>query len=215
MRRADPAGRSILAALAVLLASSAAIAGPQATLHGRIGLTLEGLELADAGAIVVFLERLDDPGGAPATELPKVVVRQNRARFDPPFLVVARGQPVEMPNDDVIFHNVFSYSEPNDFDLGIYPSGQSRTLRFEHPGLVRIYCSIHESMDGLIFVAPSRLFARPERDGSYAIPDIAPGRYRLHVWSERLPEIQRTLELAGGADRRLDVSIGLPDDRGR
>jgi hypothetical protein len=113
-----------------------------------------------------------------------------------------------MPNDDVIYHNVFSYSDPNDFDLGLYASGQSRSLRFQHAGLVRIYCSIHESMDGLIFVAPSRLFARPDPMGHYAISGIRAGRYRLHVWSERLPELIREVQIDRGVSRTIDLTLG-------
>lgn len=178
------------------------------TIDGQLRVAVEGLELADAGAIVVFLEPLDGTPPAADVPLPPAAVRQNGARFDPAFLAVAVGQLVEMPNDDVIFHNVFSYSEPNDFDLGMYASGQSRSLRFEHSGLVRIYCSIHESMDGLIFVAPSRLFVRPDANGRYAIQGVNPGWYRLHVWSERFPELVRPVEVDSGQPRTLDLELG-------
>jgi plastocyanin len=158
----------------------------------------------------VFLEAEGGTPPASGRDLPPAQVHQNGARFEPPFLAVARGQLVEMPNDDVIFHNVFSYSEPNDFDLGMYPSGQSRSLRFEHSGLVRIYCSIHEAMDGLIFVAPSGLFARPDAQGRYAITGVAPGRYRLHVWSERLPERVQGIEVGASSSGPVDLQLGLP-----
>ncbi|MEZ4330445.1 MAG: hypothetical protein R3F35_01730 [Myxococcota bacterium] len=200
----------------LLIAHASESADQGATLAGRVVISIDGLRLSDAGAIVVFLAPLDpDRTEATGRDLPTAVVRQNRARFDPPFLVVARGQRVEMPNDDVIFHNVFSYSEPNAFDLGTYPAGQSRALRFEHAGLVRIYCSIHESMDGLIFVAPTRLFARPEADGTWAIGGVAAGRYAVHVWSERLPEQVRPIAIGAGERRSLDVEIGLPGSQAR
>jgi plastocyanin len=200
----------------LLIASPSNAAEQGAVLAGRVVIAIEGLRLSDAGAIVVFLEPLQpDRPEASGRDLPTAVIRQNRARFDPPFLVVARGQRIEMPNDDVIFHNVFSYSEPNAFDLGIYPAGQSRSLRFEHAGLIRIYCSIHEAMDGLIFVAPSRLFTRPGADGTWEIGDLGAGRYALHVWSERLPEQVRPIEIGSGERRQIDVEIGLPGSRDR
>lgn len=192
----------------MLLVTSSVTASESVTVRGQITIAVEGLNLADAGAIVVFLEDLDGTRSDRDEMLPPALVRQNGARFDPPFLVVAKGQQVEMPNDDVIFHNVFSYSEPNDFDLGMYPSGQSRSLRFQRSGLVRIYCSIHEGMDGLIFVAPSHLFALPDPLGRYAISDVPPGRYSLHVWSERLPERIQRVEIAPGAAPTIDIGVG-------
>ena len=207
---------AVLPLLLLLIAQASKATDQGATVEGRVVLAIDGLRLSDAGAIVVFLEPLDaDRTEAAGGALPAAVVRQNRARFDPPFLVVARGQRVEMPNDDVIFHNVFSYSEPNAFDLGIYPAGQSRSLRFEHAGLVRIYCSIHEAMDGLIFVAPSRHFARPDADGTWTIGDVGAGRHALHVWSERLPERVQRIEIRPGEQRRIDVEIGLPTSQTR
>ena len=136
------------------------------------------------------------------------MIRQRGAAFEPRFLVVSTGQKVEMPNDDTIFHNVFSYSKPNDFDLGLYAAGQSNTIEFAHPGLVRIYCSIHEAMDGLIFVAPSRLFATPDAEGRYAIRDVPPGRYHVHVWSERLPAISIPIGVRPGTAVSLDITLG-------
>ena len=196
-----------LLALVLLAISSVAQANETVSLAGQLRVGIDGLSLADAGAIVVFLEAQGDtpsPGGAAP---PPAQVRQVGARFEPAFLAVAVGQVVEMPNDDVIYHNVFSYSEPNDFDLGMYPAGASRSLRFEHAGLIRIYCSIHEEMDGSIFVAPSRLHAVPDSAGHYSLSDVPIGKYRLHVWSARLPELVRAVEI--GADSpTIDLVLG-------
>jgi plastocyanin len=197
--------RGAVAAAVLLLAGAPALA-QSASLSGRVSVTLRGLQLADAGPAVVYLEPLDAPAPAPLGGA--AAVRQHAARFEPDFLVVAVGQPVEMPNDDSIFHNVFSYSRPNDFDLGLYRGGDSRTLRFSHAGPVRIYCSIHERMNGLVFVAPSRLYAVPSANGAYRIADVAPGRYRLRVWSQRLPELATEVTLAPGQAAQRDLALG-------
>ena len=194
--------------LGLLLSYETATAADPGSITGRVRMGVEGLALADAGAIVVFLEPMSAPPSLPADALAPAQVRQVGARFEPSFLVVARGQAVEMPNDDVIFHNVFSYSKPNDFDLGMYAAGESRMVRFDHPGLVRIYCSIHDEMDGLIFVAPSASFTRPESSGAYSLVGIAAGRYRLHVWSERLPELVGSVEIRGGEASKRDWVLG-------
>lgn len=205
-----------LVAASVLTSAALVRAQEVARLHGRLSVELAGLSLEDAGEVVIFLQSGTGSGGEPEAfatdrELPTVSIRQSGASFEPDFLVVSRGQRIEMPNDDVIYHNVFSYSEPNDFDLGMYAAGESRAVRFEHDGLVRIYCSIHDEMDGLIFVAPSPLFATPGPNGRYAIADIPAGRYTLRVWSERLPGIFAPLELRPGESRRADLALGRAD----
>ncbi|HEU4429777.1 MAG TPA: carboxypeptidase regulatory-like domain-containing protein [Myxococcota bacterium] len=197
----------LAAALGCLLWLGAAQgAGAEASLSGRVSLALGRLALADVAPLVVYLEPLDgqraDPPREPAT------LRQHGARFEPSFLVVSAGQGVRMPNDDTIFHNVFSYSKPNDFDLGLYRSGESKLLRFEHAGPVRLYCSIHDQMNGLIFVAPTPLFAVVGSSGGFRIASVPPGRHRVRVWSERLPELVREIALAPGDDVVLALVLG-------
>jgi plastocyanin len=176
-----------------------------ASLAGRLSIPLGGLRLADIGHTVVYLDPVDAPPPVPLTEAAEL--RQHAARFRPDFLVVTVGQKVLMPNDDTIFHNVFSYSRPNDFDLGLYRSGESRARQFDHTGPVRLYCSIHERMNGLILVVPSRLFALPSATGDFRIEAVPPGRYRVRVWSERLPELARDLSIAPGEQARIALAF--------
>jgi len=191
--------------VAVLLVPASVWAGE---LAGRVSLGVEGTRLADLGPVVVFLE----PEGE--VSLPPVSpsnprIRQRKARFDPPFLVITAGQKVDMPNDDTIFHNVFSFSRPNDFDLGVYPSGDSRTVAFEHAGLVKLYCSIHESMSGAVLVSPSPWFATASRAGEYRITGVPAGQYRLTVWNEKLPAATRSVAVRAQGRQRTDVTLGV------
>jgi plastocyanin len=198
---------SALALLVLLAWPSVAAAQEEGNVRGRLRIDVAGTRLTDAGPIVVYLEPLD---GTPAPLPPATVrkVHQKDARFSPRFLVVAAGQSVAMPNDDGIYHNVFSYSTPNDFDLGLYPSGESRKVTFRHPGVVRTYCSIHESMSGTIFVAPTRHHALVGANGEFAIRGVAPGRYRLRSWCDRLPASSREVQVQPGQDASVELVIG-------
>jgi plastocyanin len=179
----------------------------EVSLRGRLRLEVEGTRIADAGPIVAYLEPVDGtPAPLPPATIPKV--HQKDARFSPRFLAIAAGQSVAMPNDDKIYHNVFSYSTPNDFDLGLYPAGESRKVTFRTPGVVRTYCSIHESMSGTIFVAPTRYFAVVSANGEFEIPDVAPGRYRLRTWCDRLPATSREIQVQPGSAAPLELVIG-------
>ena len=196
MRRT--AGR-ILLSIGVVALLGAAAGG--ARLEGRVVLDVPGLALADVGEIVVYL---DAPGVAELPAEAPPVIRQKAARFAPSFLAVARGQSIDMLNDDGIFHNVFSFSAPNDFDLGLYASGRSRSVRFDHPGPVRIYCSIHEDMAGTIFVSPTPWFTQLREDGTFQIDSVPPGDYVLRTWTPVLPETAQRVAIR---DRSHVVSV--------
>jgi plastocyanin len=193
-----------LAALLLCAALPAWAQEEPASVSGRVSLAVEGVRLGDLGQTVVFLAADGAPGAAAAK---RATIRQRNAYFAPDFLAIAAGQSVDMPNDDAIFHNVFSFSKPNDFDLGLYPAGESRRVTFEHPGVVKIYCSIHESMSGTIFVSPSPWFAVARSTGDFEIRGIPPGRHTLHVWNEKLPEAVRELTLRPGERQRLDIAL--------
>lgn len=200
-------GLVLFGLLAWPLLPAAGEEGGAGSVRGRVRLEVEGTRIADAGPVVAYLEPL---GGAPAPPVPGAVPRvyQKDARFSPQFLAIAAGQSVAMPNDDAIYHNVFSYSTPNDFDLGLYPAGESRTVTFRHAGVVRTYCSIHESMSGTIFVAPTRYFAVMRASGDFEIRDVAPGRYKLTTWCERLPSVSREIQVQPGRGASVDLVIG-------
>jgi plastocyanin len=193
--------------LALALVAAGVAHAASGTVEGRIALSLPGLEVSDVGELVVFLEAEDALAAEPPpAAVPKIV--QKDATFSPGFLVVVAGQRVEMPNADLIFHNVFSYSKPNDFDLGTYPRGVSRGVTFRYPGLVRIYCSIHESMSASIFVVPTRWWTRAAADGSFAIHDVPPGRWRVRAWSWRIPTLLREVDVAAGESTRVELELG-------
>jgi plastocyanin len=199
-----------LACAALLLAAGRpAHAEGVGAIKGKVELGVKGLPLAAVAPVVVYLEPLDGSEANGSSRAP-VSMHQHDARFSPPFLVVAAGQSVLMANDDAIYHNVFSYSRPNDFDLGLYPAGETRKLVLKHPGVVKLYCSIHESMNATILVAPTEWYDVVDATGRYALKGVRPGRYRLVVWAERLPASARTVEVGAGQSQVLDWTVGSP-----
>ena len=193
-------------ALISLLARPAA-AGEDGSVRGSVSLQIPDMSLEAAGPVIVYLEPIDAAVPAPAPPRAAKITQKNAA-FLPSFLVVTVGQPVEMPNADAIYHNVFSYSKPNDFDLGMYAGGQSRTVRFQYAGVVKVYCSIHESMNATVVVLPSRHYATAAvSNGSFSIDGIPPGRYRVRTWCEKLPDTVREVTVAPGSSQKLDISL--------
>lgn len=132
--------------------------------------------------MVVILEA--EKGAPELSPKPPVTatIDQKGARFEPDMLVVPAGSSVEFPNSDPIFHNVFSLSKTRAFDLGFYPKGQSRTVKFDNPGVVQVYCHIHANMYAAIVVTDSPWFQKPAADGSFSFSNVPAGRYRLTAW---------------------------------
>jgi plastocyanin len=128
--------------------------------------------------------------------------------YAPEVVVVPVGSSVRFPNHDPFNHNVFSASELNSFDLGLYGRGVTRSQTFAHPGLVRVYCNVHPRMVAYVQVMANRYFAQPGADGSFTIDNVPPGSYRLHVWHERTPaEVVQEITVGSGSVEPLEIAL--------
>ncbi|HEX5483542.1 MAG TPA: hypothetical protein VFZ08_13040 [Terriglobia bacterium] len=154
--------------------------------------------------VVVYLQGPGLPKGAPVT----ATLAQKDRRFDPDFVVVPVGSTVSFPNDDPVFHNVFSLSKTKKFDLGYYPRGETRKVKFDQPGVVQVYCHIHSDMSAAILVVPSAFWTRPSADGSFSFKNVPPGSYEIIAWhrSAGIFRYQTTVE----ARQRRVVQIEIP-----
>ena len=138
---------------------------------------------------VVYLETA--PQAAFETPAPRrAVLDQRNEAFVPYVLAVTVGSTVDFPNSDRVYHNVFSLSKPRRFDLGRYPRGQSRSVVFERPGVVRVFCEIHSHMSAYILVFAHRFFAVTDAEGRYRLETNLPPPYmgrprHIHVKLQR------------------------------
>ena len=158
----------------------------------------------DLGDAVVYLEGVATP--ATAADPVTVEIAITDKVYAPHVVVVPIGSTVRFPNHDPFNHNVFSLSEPNTFDLGLYGRGEVKSQTFTHPGLVRVYCNVHPRMVAYVLVMANRLYAQPGQDGSFLLENVPPGRYRLHVWHERIPT-EVIKEVTAGGDGDLQIAL--------
>jgi plastocyanin len=157
--------------------------------------------------IIVYIEQA--PVGA--TEPTKAAtLRQHDERFLPHVLPVVRGTTVAFPNDDPLFHNVFSLSRAKSFDLGRYARGSARSVTFDRSGIVQVFCHIHSDMSAVALVLDNPYFAVPDAEGRYTIPHLPPGDYTVVAWHERIRPITHRLHLEPDQVAQLDFTIPLP-----
>ena len=124
-------------------------------------------------------------------------IKQKDKQFWPRAAVVLRGTSVVFPNLDPVYHNVFSTSGSNSFDLGAYRAGENpRSVVLSAPGVVEVYCNIHSRMSASILVAPSALYAKVGADGSFKIENVPVGARKVVAWSPGSKPAQQKIEVS-------------------
>ena len=174
---------------------NAAELGSQAT-HGP----------TDRRRVVVYL----DPAPRAAFDTrdePRARMDQRNETFVPHVLAIVAGTTVDFPNNDRTYHNVFSLSKPRTFDLGRYAAGRSKSIRFDKPGIVRVFCEIHSHMSAYILVFSHRYFAITDDTGRYRIDNVPAGEYNVFAWHESMKPESRRVTVAGDGDVDLNFSL--------
>src|SRR6266849_927595 len=191
--------------------SLAALSLSAATVTGRVELRDSHdpavRNRADFSGVVVSLRSVQG-GAVPQSDTKHAVMLQKGKAFKPHVLAIPVGSMVDFPNADPIFHNAFSSYNGQVFDIGLYSPGSTRSVRFTRAGVVRVFCNIHSSMSAMIVVLATPYFAITRRDGSFEIPNVAPGEYDLSVLHERATET--ALETLGRKVTVTQEALALP-----
>jgi hypothetical protein len=187
--------------LVVLLVAAAAAAGE---IRGTVTVSAPdgGVQAAPPQSVVVYLTGFRQP---PLPDSP--VVSQKDKTFIPDLQVIVAGQSVQFTNDDPVVHNVFSTSTARPFDLGQPGPQETRTVGFPTPGLVDVFCNIHEQMNANVLVLPNRAFARVNPDGTFVIHDVPPGKHPLHAWGRQIEPFQTEVVVAEGQPAELNLIL--------
>lgn len=184
--------------LAVAVLASIASASVPAAFDLR-GVTRAG-NRAEPHAVVW----LDAPQGITPAPASHVVLDQRNLDFSPRILAVRVGAVVEFPNNDRVFHNVFSFHNGKRFDLGLYPVGTVKRVTFDHPGLSRIFCNIHPNMAAHVMAVDTPYFTVADADGRFAIAAVPPGTYTYHAWRPGRADLTGSV-VVGPAPSSLEI----------
>jgi plastocyanin len=215
-----------LAAALLLIADQAPGAQQGGTIRGRVeigipiaarrptsaaypGRTVPTSALAPVSElrnVVVYLRN------TPARPLPPVhaEIRQRDEAFIPRVVAVPVGSTVDFPNDDPIYHNVFSLSSASKFNLGRYPQGKSKSVKFDKPGLVRVFCDIHSHMSATVLVFNHPWFAIPDESGHFELPEVPVGEREITAWHERLGDTSLVVRVDNGRTATADFVLPVP-----
>lgn len=164
-----------------------------------------------------FVVYIDGPVGTNTVAAPAkpVVVNTTRvtqqgAVFSPHVLPIVVGTTVQWPNNDEIYHNVFSVSDTTNFDLGLYKGNpQEKRVTFNKPGRGDVFCSIHANMHCIVLVLENPYFASVDNHNHYTITDVPAGTYKLKAWHERLPPQTREITVPEKGEIKVDFVLGI------
>jgi len=217
-----------LLAVTVAGISTGVVAGqevPSATVRGRVEI---GVPVTTRRATTTYPSRsVSTPVLASVSELRHVVIylkdaparqiaptrveiRQRDETFIPRVVAVPVGSTVDFPNDDPLYHNVFSLSRTKEFNLGRYPRGQTKDVRFDRPGIVKVFCDIHSHMTATVMVFNHPWFAVPDATGRYDLPDLPSGDREITAWHERLGDTTTRVRVEPGRGATADFVLPVP-----
>ena len=158
--------------------------------------------------VVVYLEA----GKAPAATRIVATMDQTGERFQPEVLVIPVGSSVSFPNSDPIFHNVFSLSKAREFDLGFYPEGKTRIVKFDKAGVVQVFCHLHPHMNATIVVVPGPWYTRPSNNGTFSFSKLPAGTYEVVVWHKSAGLFRKQIQVSDGSVTKVSMEIPVGVD---
>jgi plastocyanin len=157
--------------------------------------------------VVVYLR-----DARPQTVAPThVSIVQRGEAFLPRVVAVTVGSEVDFPNEDPIYHNVFSLSRAKNFNLGRYPRGATRSVRFDRAGVVKVFCEIHSHMSATVMVFDHPWFAVPDEQGRFELPAVPSGERQITAWHERLGDTTLRVRVEGGRPATADFVLPVPE----
>ncbi|RMF90897.1 MAG: methylamine utilization protein [Nitrospinota bacterium] len=196
-----PAWLIILHVCILLLGGS--VYGSAQTISGTVHKAGSGERLP---WVAVWVEPLDShPPFSPPAE--PAVMEQRHIAFVPPLLPILVGTRVLFPNHDTVYHNIYSLSRPKQFNLGLYKPGEEKSVVFDKPGVIKVFCNIHDSMQAIILVLETPYFTVTDPQGNYTLSGFPPGTYLLRTWHKTLRGSPRRVEIGKGQKQRIDLLL--------
>jgi plastocyanin len=200
---------ALCAAPALLAGGAAEAALDTAELRGTLMLVQEGRNnTAGVEQAVVFFTPARKPKLAAPAAPPEMSTF--RKEFKPRLLVVPVGSKVGFPNLDPILHNAFSVSAGNAFDVGLYGKGAGKEVTFKEPGLVRVFCNVHQSMAGYVLVLDTPFSTSPDKSGAFTLSGLPAGPGTLSIWHQRGELQSQPVTVPAASPVRLSLAVSKP-----
>jgi plastocyanin len=158
-------------------------------------ITIGGKPAPDAVVSIEGLSKERIKTRMARTKPQKNIIDQRNLKFIPTVVAIMAGATVDFPNNDTSWHNVYSKGGANDFDLGLYASGKTRSQKFDKAGVSRILCNAHPNMEAFVVVKDHPFFSTTDSRGNYQITNVPVGKVRVEVWYPNLEVTSEGVEI--------------------
>jgi len=168
-----------------------------AQMHAAAPLFPESLVLGSGNSVrnvVVYISAgAPYPGPVPATP---VLFDQQGCQYTTHVLAFRAGQEVKISNSDPLSHNIHPLAKINrEWNKIQPPRTPPFAYAYENEEFIPVKCNIHPWMQGYFAILRTPYFAVTGDDGSFALPDLPPGRYTITAWHETLGTQSREIEI--------------------
>jgi len=158
-------------------------------------ITIGGKPAPDAVVSIEGLSKEQIKNQMSHTKPQKKIIDQRNLKFLPTVAAITVGETVDFPNNDKSWHNVYSKGGANDFDLGLYAPGKTRSKKFDKVGVSRILCNAHPNMEAFVVVKDHPFYSATDSRGNYEIKNVPLGKVRVEIWYPNLEVTSETVEI--------------------
>ncbi len=160
--------------------------------------------------IVVYLEAVKGYWKPPQEH---AKLDQKYTQFTHRVLPILAGTIVDFTNHDPIYHNVFSNSKKNAFDLGKRKKGETASANLNHPEIpVKVFCEIHDKMRSNILVLQNPFFTVVTPGGTFKLESVPCGTYTLVAWHDFWQPVRKLITVTKNGTVEADIVLDKVQD---
>ena len=160
------------------------------------GLMSEDFLMGADGALKDVVVYIKEGASGAKWDPPKepVVLDQLKCQYHPHVAVIQIGQELVIKSSDNTNHNVHMTGPAvpgGELNQSMVRPSALPPITFKRPEVaLRVYCDVHNWMTAWLAILPHPFHAVTAEDGTFAIENVPPGKYRLAAWQEKLGEKQ-------------------------
>ncbi len=158
------------------------------------------------GSVLVYIESSDASLSSPPDGSP-LEIQIGSGMQEPQLALVIPNRPFRFINLDPIHHEPFSLDAPNDFRVRIGGREPSAPIQLPHGGFVRVFCGLHPAEMFALIVSPAEHVLAVDDDGSFAIPNVRPGDYRVRAAGVDAESAAVPVRVARGETLRIQLKL--------
>lgn len=119
---------------------------------------------------------------------------QKKCRYEPHVIVMPVGSELKIHTSDPVNHNIHTYSFDNDpINIMFTPGQEEYSQEMEEAEIIKVECDLHSWMTSWVIVTPNSYSAISGDNGSFEIPDVPAGKYKLIAWHETLGSLTKDI----------------------